>query len=160
MKPVGFSGWIPTESSVVCHCCSLLWGRKTHKAVSDLKIHEFCSFNLKCDVNTWEYLAGTWPVIWNDNSMSCSFWCSFLSFFQNLIVCFALAEKEVWVQWRGTRNTKLLKIKYLNTFVNYFCFILGGIQWISSLSVWNRMAGCEKHKFLEISLIPYSHFVC
>lgn len=22
------------------------------------------------------------------------------------------------------------------------------------------MAGSEKHKFLEISLIPYSHFVC
>lgn len=55
---------------------------------------------------------------------------------------------------------QLLKIKYLNIFINYFCFIPEGIQWISSLSVWSGMAGSEKHKFLEISLIPYSHFVC
>lgn len=27
-------------------------------------------------------------------------------------------------------------------------------------SVWTGMAGSEKHKFLGVSLIPYSHFVC
>lgn len=33
----GIQWWIPVESSVVCHCCSLLWGRKTHKDISGLK---------------------------------------------------------------------------------------------------------------------------
>lgn len=27
-------------------------------------------------------------------------------------------------------------------------------------SVWTGMAGSEKHEFLGISLIAYSHFVC
>lgn len=154
-----FCWWIPIESFVVCHCCSLLWGRKHTKPFLILEIHELCSFNLKSDVSTWEYLAGTWPVVLNGDSMSCSS-CCFLSFFCSLSNCvLCTCRKRSLSAMKRNQEHTAFKNKIFKYFYKWLLFYSRGYS-VSKQSVSVEWYGWVWETGISGNFTHSLHFEC